>query len=134
VYGTLGSDEPPFVETDAYEPNSPYSATKAASDHLVRAWHHTYGLPVLTTNCSNNYGPYHFPEKLIPLIIRNALAGKSLPIYGDGKQIRDWLYVEDHCRAIIRVLRSGKIGETYNIGGMNRKDQSRSSGGYLRYP
>lgn len=119
VYGTLEPDDVPFRETDAYEPNSPYSASKAASDHLVRAWHHTYGLPVLTTNCSNNYGPYHFPEKLIPLMILNALAGKKLPIYGDGQQVRDWLYVEDHCRAIIRVLQAGRVGETYNIGGWN---------------
>ena len=119
VYGTLSSDAPPFREDNNYEPNSPYSASKAASDHLVRAWHHTYGLPVLTTNCSNNYGPYHFPEKLIPLVIRNALAGKPLPIYGDGRQIRDWLYVEDHCRAIMTVLSGGKPGETYNIGGWN---------------
>ncbi|MEJ0027271.1 MAG: dTDP-glucose 4,6-dehydratase [Rhizomicrobium sp.] len=119
VYGTLDADEAPFKESDTYEPNSPYSASKAASDHLVRAWHHTYGLPVLTTNCSNNYGPYHFPEKLIPLIILNALAGKPLPIYGDGLQVRDWLYVEDHCRAIIRVLQAGRVGETYNIGGWN---------------
>jgi dTDP-glucose 4,6-dehydratase len=119
VYGTLESDDAPFSESNPYEPNSPYSASKAASDHLVRAWHHTYGLPVLTTNCSNNYGPYHFPEKLIPLVIHNALAGKSLPIYGDGKQVRDWLYVEDHCRGIIRVLQAGRLGETYNIGGWN---------------
>ena len=119
VYGTLGPDDAPFKETNAYQPNSPYSASKAASDHLVRAWHHTYGLPALTTNCSNNYGPYHFPEKLIPLVIHNALAGKQLPIYGDGKQVRDWLYVEDHCRAIIRVLDAGQVGETYNIGGWN---------------
>ena len=121
VYGTLGPTDPPFAETHAYEPNSPYSASKAASDHLVRAWHHTYGLPVLTTNCSNNYGPYHFPEKLIPLVIHNALAGKPLPIYGDGQQVRDWLYVEDHCRAILRVLEAGRVGETYNIGGWNEK-------------
>ena len=121
VYGTLGADDPPFVETNPYEPNSPYSASKASSDHLVRAWYHTYGLPVLTTNCSNNYGPYHFPEKLIPLVILNALSGKPLPIYGDGKQVRDWLYVEDHCRAIIRVLEAGRVGETYNIGGHNEK-------------
>ena len=121
VYGTLGPSDPPFAETHAYEPNSPYSASKAASDHLVRAWHHTYGLPVLTTNCSNNYGPYHFPEKLIPLVIHNALAGKPLPIYGDGQQVRDWLYVEDHCRAILRVLEAGRVGETYNIGGWNEK-------------
>jgi len=119
VYGTLAPGDPPFRETDTYEPNSPYSASKASSDHMVRAWHHTYGLPVLTTNCSNNYGPYHFPEKLIPLIILNALAGKPLPIYGDGLQVRDWLYVEDHCRAIIRVLDAGRVGETYNIGGHN---------------
>jgi dTDP-glucose 4,6-dehydratase len=121
VYGTLSPTDPPFAETHAYEPNSPYSASKAASDHLVRAWHHTYGLPVLTTNCSNNYGPYHFPEKLIPLVIHNALAGKPLPIYGDGQQVRDWLYVEDHCRAILRVLQAGRVGETYNIGGWNEK-------------
>jgi dTDP-glucose 4,6-dehydratase len=121
VYGTLSPTDTPFAETNAYEPNSPYSASKAASDHLVRAWHHTYGLPVLTTNCSNNYGPYHFPEKLIPLVINNALAGKPLPIYGDGQQVRDWLYVEDHCRAIARVLEAGKVGETYNIGGWNEK-------------
>ena len=121
VYGTLAASDPPFAETHPYEPNSPYSASKAASDHLVRAWHHTYGLPVLTTNCSNNYGPYHFPEKLIPLVIHNALAGKPLPIYGDGQQVRDWLYVEDHCRAILRVLEAGRVGETYNIGGWNEK-------------
>jgi dTDP-glucose 4,6-dehydratase len=121
VYGTLSPTDPPFAETHAYEPNSPYSASKAASDHLVRAWHHTYGLPVLTTNCSNNYGPYHFPEKLIPLVIHHALAGKPLPIYGDGQQVRDWLYVEDHCRAILRVLQDGRVGETYNIGGWNEK-------------
>ena len=121
VYGTLNATDEPFSETTAYEPNSPYSASKAASDHLVRAWHHTYGLPVLTTNCSNNYGPYHFPEKLIPLVILNALAGKPLPIYGDGQQIRDWLFVKDHCAAIRRVLESGKLGETYNVGGWNEK-------------
>lgn len=121
VYGTLSPSDPPFAETKNYEPNSPYSASKAASDHLVRAWHHTYGLPVLTTNCSNNYGPYHFPEKLIPLVLLNALAGKPLPIYGDGQQVRDWLYVEDHCRAVLRVLEAGKVGETYNIGGWNEK-------------
>ena len=121
VYGTLGLDDAPFSETTAYAPNSPYSASKAASDHLVRSYHHTYGLPTLTTNCSNNYGSYHFPEKLIPLIIANALAGKSLPIYGDGQQIRDWLYVGDHCTAIRRVLAAGKPGETYNIGGWNEK-------------
>ena len=121
VYGSLEKNDPPFAETNRYEPNSPYSASKAASDHLVRAWHHTYGLPVLTTNCSNNYGPYHFPEKLIPLVILNALAGKSLPIYGDGQQIRDWLYVKDHCSAIRRVLEAGRLGETYNVGGWNEK-------------
>jgi dTDP-glucose 4,6-dehydratase len=121
VYGTLSPTDPPFAETKNYEPNSPYSASKAASDHLVRAWHHTYGLPVLTTNCSNNYGPFHFPEKLIPLVLLNALAGKALPIYGDGQQVRDWLYVQDHCRAITRVLDAGKVGETYNIGGWNEK-------------
>lgn len=121
VYGTLAADDPAFAETKAFEPNSPYSASKAASDHLVRAWHHTYGLPVLTTNCSNNYGPYHFPEKLIPLVILNALAGKALPIYGDGQQIRDWLFVKDHCSAIRRVLEAGKVGETYNVGGWNEK-------------
>lgn len=121
VYGTLSQDDPPFAETNAYEPNSPYSASKAASDHLVRAWHHTYGLPVLTTNCSNNYGPYHFPEKLIPLMIVNALAGKPLPVYGDGLQVRDWLYVKDHCSAIRRVLQAGRLGETYNVGGWNEK-------------
>ena len=121
VYGSLSPTDPAFSETNAYEPNSPYSASKAASDHLVRAWHHTYGLPVLTTNCSNNYGPYHFPEKLIPLVILNALAGKPLPIYGDGQQIRDWLFVKDHCTAIRRVLESGKLGETYNVGGWNEK-------------
>ena len=121
VYGSLSPSDPAFAETHPYEPNSPYSASKAASDHLVRAWHHTYGLPVLTTNCSNNYGPYHFPEKLIPLVIHHALAGKPLPIYGDGQQVRDWLYVEDHCRAIARVLEAGRVGETYNIGGWNEK-------------
>jgi len=121
VYGTLDKEAPPFTETSRYEPNSPYSASKAASDHLVRAWHHTYGLPVLTTNCSNNYGPYHFPEKLIPLMIVSALAGKPLPVYGDGMQIRDWLYVKDHCSAIRRVLEAGKPGEIYNIGGWNEK-------------
>ncbi len=121
VYGTLSPTDPPFAETKNYEPNSPYSASKAASDHLVRAWHHTYGLPVLTTNSSNNYGSYHFPEKLIPLVLLNALAGKPLPIYGDGQQVRDWLYVEDHCRAIARVLEAGNVGETYNIGGWNEK-------------
>lgn len=121
VYGTLGPGDPPFIETTAYAPNSPYSASKAASDHLVRAYHHTYGLPTLTTNCSNNYGPYHFPEKLIPLVIANARAGKMLPIYGDGQQVRDWLYVGDHCAAIRRVLEVGRLGETYNIGGWNEK-------------
>jgi len=121
VYGSLAKDDPAFTETNRYEPNSPYSASKAASDHLVRAYHHTYGLPVLTTNCSNNYGPYHFPEKLIPLVIHNALAGKPLPIYGDGQQIRDWLYVKDHCSAIRRVLEAGRLGETYNVGGWNEK-------------
>src|SRR5574343_125547 len=121
VYGSLAPDEAPFAETRRYEPNSPYSASKAASDHLVRAYHHTYGLPVLTTNCSNNYGPYHFPEKLIPLCILNALNGKPLPIYGDGQQIRDWLYVKDHCSAIRSVLASGQPGEVYNIGGWNEK-------------
>lgn len=121
VYGSLAKDEPAFTETHRYEPNSPYSASKAASDHLVRAYHHTYGLPVLTTNCSNNYGPYHFPEKLIPLMIVNALSDKSLPVYGDGQQIRDWLYVKDHCSAIRRVLEAGKVGEVYNVGGWNEK-------------
>ena len=121
VYGSLAQDAPAFTETNRYEPNSPYSASKAASDHLMRAYHHTYGLPVLTTNCSNNYGPYHFPEKLIPLVIHNALAGKPLPIYGDGQQIRDWLYVKDHCHAIRCVLQGGRLGETYNIGGQNEK-------------
>jgi dTDP-glucose 4,6-dehydratase len=121
VYGSLKSGDPAFTEKNIYEPNSPYSASKAASDHLVRAYHHTYGLPVLTTNCSNNYGPYHFPEKLIPLMIVNALAGKPLPVYGDGMQIRDWLYVSDHCSAIRRVLEAGKLGETYNVGGWNEK-------------
>ncbi|MEY2619529.1 MAG: hypothetical protein RL522_2531 [Pseudomonadota bacterium] len=121
VYGSLSPADPAFTETHRYEPNSPYSASKAASDHLVRAWHHTYGLPVLTTNCSNNYGPFHFPEKLIPLMIVNALAGKPLPIYGDGLQVRDWLYVKDHCSAIRRVLEAGRVGETYNVGGWNEK-------------
>jgi dTDP-glucose 4,6-dehydratase len=119
VYGSLSSEDLPFTEANAYQPNSPYSASKAASDHLVRAYHHTYGLPVLTTNCSNNYGPYQFPEKLIPLMIHNALTGKNLPIYGDGQQIRDWLYVGDHCTAIRRVLEGGRLGEVYNIGGWN---------------
>jgi dTDP-glucose 4,6-dehydratase len=121
VYGSLSATDPAFTETNAYEPNSPYSASKAASDHLVRAWFHTYGLPVVTTNCSNNYGPYHFPEKLIPLVILNALNDKPLPIYGDGQQIRDWLYVGDHCSAIREVLAKGRLGETYNIGGWNEK-------------
>ena len=121
VYGSLAPDAPAFTETHSFEPNSPYSASKAASDHLVRAWHHTHGLPVLTTNCSNNYGPLHFPEKLIPLMIVNALAGKPLPVYGDGMQIRDWLFVADHCSAIRRVLEAGRLGETYNIGGWNEK-------------
>ena len=119
VYGSLGPHDPAFTETTAYQPNSPYSASKASSDHLVRAWHHTYGLPVLTTNCSNNYGPYQFPEKLIPLVISNAIAGKPLPIYGDGMNIRDWLYVADHCSAIRAVLDRGEVGEVYNIGGHN---------------
>lgn len=121
VYGSLSAADPAFSETNPYEPNSPYSASKAASDHLVRAWFHTYGLPVVTTNCSNNYGPYHFPEKLIPLVILNALNGKPLSIYGDGRQIRDWLYVGDHCSGIREVLANGKLGETYNIGGWNEK-------------
>ena len=121
VYGSLTAAAPAFTEEHRYQPNSPYSASKAASDHLVRAYHHTYGLPVLTTNCSNNYGPFHFPEKLIPLLIVNALAGKSLPVYGDGRQIRDWLYVKDHCSAIRRVLAAGRPGETYNVGGNNEK-------------
>lgn len=121
VYGSLAKDDPAFTETTPYAPNSPYSASKAASDHLVRAYHHTYGLPTLTTNCSNNYGPHHFPEKLIPLVIHNALTGKPLPIYGNGQQIRDWLYVEDHCAAIRRVLEAGRVGEVYNIGGWNEK-------------
>lgn len=119
VYGSLGRTDAPFTETNRYEPNSPYSASKAASDHLARAYHHTYGLPVVTTNCSNNYGPFQFPEKLIPLCIQNALAGKSLPIYGDGLQIRDWLYVEDHCRGILAALEAGRPGEVYNIGGLS---------------
>jgi dTDP-glucose 4,6-dehydratase len=121
VYGSLSATDPAFAETNPYEPNSPYSASKAASDHLVRAWFHTYGLPVVTTNCSNNYGPYHFPEKLIPLVILNALNDKPLPIYGDGQQVRDWLYVRDHCSAIRTVLEKGVLGETYNIGGWNEK-------------
>lgn len=121
VYGSLSPTDPAFTETTPYTPNSPYSASKAASDHLVRAYHHTYGLPTLTTNCSNNYGPYHFPEKLIPLVIHNALAGKPLPIYGNGSNVRDWLYVTDHCSAIRRVLEFGRVGETYNVGGCNEK-------------
>ena len=121
VYGSLGADDAAFTELHPYQPNSPYSASKAASDHLVRAYHHTYGLPTLTTNCSNNYGPYHFPEKLIPLIIQNALAGKSLPVYGDGQNVRDWLYVTDHCAAIHAVLANGRVGEIYNIGGRNER-------------
>ncbi|MFN9748387.1 MAG: dTDP-glucose 4,6-dehydratase [Burkholderiales bacterium] len=121
VYGSLGPSDSPFTETNLYQPNSPYSASKAGSDHLVRAWHHTYGLPVLTTHCSNNYGPYHFPEKLIPLMIVNALSGKPLPVYGDGQQVRDWLYVTDHCSAIREVLARGKVGQTYNVGGGNEK-------------
>lgn len=121
VYGSLGAHDPGFTERHRYEPNSPYSASKAASDHLVRAYHHTYGLPVLTTNCSNNYGPYHFPEKLIPLMIVNALAGKPLPVYGDGQQVRDWLYVKDHCSAIRLVLTEGRPGEVYNVGGGNER-------------
>ena len=121
VYGSLGAGDAAFTESHRYEPNSPYSASKAASDHLVRSYHHTYGLPVLTTNCSNNYGPCHFPEKLIPLMIVNALAGKPLPVYGDGLQVRDWLYVKDHCSAIRRVLEAGRLGEVYNVGGWNEK-------------
>ena len=121
VYGTLSPTDPAFKETDPYRPNSPYAASKAASDHLVRAYHETYGLPVLTTNCSNNYGPFHFPEKLIPLMITNALAGKPLPIYGDGQQVRDWLFVRDHASAIQRVLEAARPGETYNVGGNNEK-------------
>ncbi|MDE2614134.1 MAG: dTDP-glucose 4,6-dehydratase [Burkholderiales bacterium] len=121
VYGNLAAGAPAFTEQHAYEPNSPYSASKAASDHLVRAWHHTYGLPVLTTNCSNNYGPYQFPEKLIPLVITHALAGKPMPVYGDGMQVRDWLYVGDHCSALRAVLAAGRVGQTYNIGGWNEQ-------------
>jgi dTDP-glucose 4,6-dehydratase len=121
VYGTLGPHDPPFAETTAYAPNSPYAASKAASDHLVRAYHHTYGLPTVTTNCSNNYGRFQFPEKLIPLMIANALAGKALPVYGDGQQVRDWLYVGDHCAAVRTVLERGRLGETYNIGGWNEQ-------------
>ncbi|CAN7755819.1 dTDP-glucose 4,6-dehydratase [Caballeronia sp. LjRoot29] len=119
VYGSLAPEDPPFAETKAFEPNSPYSASKAASDHLVRAWHHTFGMPVLTTNCSNNYGPFQFPEKLVPLVVVNALAGKPLPIYGDGANVRDWLFVGDHCSAIRSVLEKGRVGETYNVGGWN---------------
>lgn len=119
VYGSLQPEDPPFTETSPYQPNSPYSASKAASDHLVRAWHHTYGLPITISNCSNNYGPFHFPEKLIPLVIANALTGKPLPIYGDGRQVRDWLYVTDHCSAIRRILEAGRTGEVYNVGGWN---------------
>ena len=119
MYGSLGPDDPPFREDTPYAPNSPYAASKAASDHLVRAYHHTYGLPVTTSNCSNNYGPYQFPEKLIPLMLVNALEGKPLPVYGDGVNVRDWLYVEDHCRALEQVLLRGRVGETYNIGGRN---------------
>ena len=121
VYGSLEKNDPAFSETTPYAPNSPYSASKAASDHLVRAYHHTYGMPTLTTNCSNNYGPYQFPEKLVPLVIHNAISGKALPIYGDGSNIRDWLYVTDHCHAIMTVLEKGRVGETYNIGGNNEK-------------
>jgi dTDP-glucose 4,6-dehydratase len=121
VYGSLGPQDPAFSETRRYEPNSPYSASKAASDHMVRAYHHTYGLPVLATNCSNNYGPFQFPEKLIPLVIGNALSGKPLPVYGDGRQVRDWLYVGDHCAAVRRVLDGGRPGETYNVGGWSEK-------------
>jgi len=121
VYGSLTKEDAAFTENTPYAPNSPYSASKAASDHLVRAYHHTYGLPTLTTNCSNNYGPHHFPEKLIPLVIHNALTDKPLPIYGNGLQVRDWLYVEDHCAAIRRVLEAGRVGEVYNVGGWNEK-------------
>nr|VFJ49607.1 MAG: dTDP-glucose 4,6-dehydratase [Candidatus Kentron sp. DK] len=121
VYGSLEADDPAFTEANRFAPNSPYSASKAAGDHLARAWHHTYGFPILTINCSNNYGPYQFPEKLIPLFLHNALAGRPLPLYGDGGQVRDWLYVEDHCRAIRRVLAAGRPGETYNVGGRNEK-------------
>lgn len=121
VYGSLAKDDPAFKETNRYEPNSPYAASKAASDHLVRAYHHTYGLPVITTNCSNNYGPFQFPEKLIPLVIHHAVAGKPLPVYGDGQQVRDWLYVLDHCSALRRVLAAGRVGETYNVGGWNEQ-------------
>jgi dTDP-glucose 4,6-dehydratase len=121
VYGSLGPDDPAFHEETPYQPNSPYSASKAGSDHLVRAWFHTYGLPVLTTNCTNNYGPFQFPEKLIPLMIHNALKGEALPVYGDGLNVRDWLYVEDHCDAIMTVLERGRVGETYNVGGLNEQ-------------
>jgi dTDP-glucose 4,6-dehydratase len=121
VYGSLGPNDAPFCESTPYAPNSPYSASKAASDHLVRAYHHTYGLPTLTTNCSNNYGPYQFPEKLIPLMILNARCGKPLPVYGDGQHVRDWLFVEDHCEAVRTVLARGRVGETYNVGGWNEK-------------
>jgi dTDP-glucose 4,6-dehydratase len=121
VYGSLGPEDPPFSEVTAYAPNSPYSASKAASDHLVRAYHHTYGLPTLTTNCSNNYGPYQFPEKLIPLVLLNATSGKQIPVYGDGQNVRDWLFVSDHCAAIRAVLAGGRVGETYNIGGGSEK-------------
>ena len=121
VYGSLTADEPAFHEETPYRPNSPYSASKAGSDHLVRAYFHTFGLPVLTTNCSNNYGPYQFPEKLIPLMIHNAVNGKALPVYGDGQNVRDWLYVEDHCDAILAVLERGRVGETYNVGGLNEQ-------------
>ena len=134
VYGSLEKGDPAFAETHRYEPNSPYSASKAATDHLVRAYHHTYGLPVLTTNCSNNYGPYHFPEKLIPLVIHNALAGKPLPIYGDGQQIRDWLYVKDHCSAIRRVLEAGRVGEVLQRRRLERKAQSRRRPYPVRHP
>ena len=133
VYGSLGPGDPAFTETTPYAPNSPYSASKAASDHLVRAYHHTYGLPVVTTNCSNNYGPYQFPEKLIPLMILNALAGKPLPVYGDGRNVRDWLYVDDHCAAIRRVLERGRPGEMYNIGGERRTAESRTGANALRH-
>lgn len=131
VYGSLGPEDAPFSETTAYAPNSPYSASKAASDHLVRAWHHTYGLPVLTTNCSNNYGPYQFPEKLIPLIINNALSEKPLPIYGDGSNVRDWLYVSDHCAAIRTILEKGRVGDVYNIGGRSEKSNLETVGAVL---
>jgi dTDP-glucose 4,6-dehydratase len=132
VYGSLGPNDPAFSETTPYAPNSPYSASKASSDHLVRAYHHTYGLPTLTTNCSNNYGPFQFPEKLIPLMILNACAGKPLPVYGDGENVRDWLYVEDHCRAIRAVLSHGRVGETYNIGGRSEKKNLEMIGAICR--